>query len=72
MAATSPGLERLDLRVSGQVQGVGFRPYVFRLARALNLTGWVLNDGHGVQIQVQGPGPRLERFVAGVVLETSP
>ena len=59
-------VERLDLRVRGQVQGVGFRPYVFRLARELDLTGWVLNDGHGVQIQVQGAPGRVASFVDGV------
>ncbi|PWC43178.1 carbamoyltransferase HypF [Azospirillum sp. TSO22-1] len=46
---------RLRVRVRGQVQGVGFRPYVHALARAYGLTGWVLNDGEGVLLEVQGP-----------------
>ena len=46
---------RRRLLVTGIVQGVGFRPYVFGLARGLGLTGWVRNDPGGVTIEVQGP-----------------
>ena len=42
------------IRVSGVVQGVGFRPFVWRLARELDLHGWVRNDGHGVEIAAEG------------------
>ncbi|QKE37549.1 carbamoyltransferase HypF [Ferrovum myxofaciens] len=42
------------IRVSGQVQGVGFRPFVFRLAHELGLAGWVRNDSSGVEISVEG------------------
>ena len=45
---------RLKLTVTGIVQGVGFRPYVYRLARECGLTGSVCNDGRGVEIDVQG------------------
>ncbi|HYG91318.1 MAG TPA: carbamoyltransferase HypF [Azospirillum sp.] len=45
---------RVRVRVRGQVQGVGFRPYVHALAHAHGLTGWVLNDGEGVLLEVQG------------------
>lgn len=55
------------LRVRGLVQGVGFRPFVFRLARQLRLTGWVRNDARGVAIHVEGHPRRLERFCAGLV-----
>jgi hydrogenase maturation protein HypF len=46
--------QRQRLVVRGIVQGVGFRPFVYRLARELALTGWVRNDGHGVTLEVQG------------------
>ncbi|NBC33533.1 MAG: carbamoyltransferase HypF [Alphaproteobacteria bacterium] len=52
-AAAAP-LARRRVRVRGLVQGVGFRPYVYALARAHGLTGWVLNDGDGVLLEVQG------------------
>jgi hydrogenase maturation protein HypF len=41
-----------NIRVSGVVQGVGFRPFVWRLARELGLAGWVRNDSRGVEIEV--------------------
>ena len=49
------GQTRCRLTVRGQVQGVGFRPYVYRLAREMNLAGHVSNDASGALIEVQGP-----------------
>ena len=49
--------------VSGQVQGVGFRPFVFRLAATHSLTGLVRNTPLGVAVEVQGPYEALESFV---------
>jgi hydrogenase maturation protein HypF len=49
--------------VTGTVQGVGFRPFVFRLAHEGELCGWVLNDEHGVLLEAEGSGPALERFL---------
>ena len=46
--------QRLRVRVRGAVQGVGFRPFVYRLATERQLTGWVRNDGDGVVAEVQG------------------
>ena len=43
---------RLSLRVCGAVQGVGFRPFVYRLAAEMGLTGWVNNSPQGVFIEV--------------------
>ena len=62
--------ERLRIRVKGQVQGVGFRPYVYNLALRYGLTGWVCNDGGGVNIEVQGDG--VKAFVTDLSAETPP
>lgn len=45
---------RAQIRIKGAVQGVGFRPFVYGLAKSFGLSGWVLNDGEGVLIEVQG------------------
>src|SRR5687767_3256597 len=50
------------VRVAGVVQGVGFRPFVYHLARAAELTGWVRNDATGVLIHVEGTADRLDGF----------
>ncbi len=57
------GLIRKAISVRGVVQGVGFRPFVYRLAREHGLTGWVLNHSGGVEIEVEGPSPALAAFV---------
>lgn len=59
-----------SIRVRGVVQGVGFRPFVYRLASAHRLTGWVLNGEQGVEIHVEGSEPRLAAFLHE--LETQP
>jgi len=51
---------RLDLR--GQVQGVGFRPYVFRLATARDLRGFVANNSNGAVIEIEGPPSAIDAF----------
>ncbi len=53
----------VDVRVRGVVQGVGFRPRVFRLAHTHALTGWVLNAGTGVEMHLEGPGGALDAFL---------
>ncbi|MGR8920159.1 MAG: acylphosphatase, partial [Gammaproteobacteria bacterium] len=72
MSAVPAAPGRLDVRVYGLVQGVGFRPFVHGLARGLGLTGWVRNDGRGVHIQVQGVDGSLRRFLDGVQRGPSP
>lgn len=57
----------IRLRVSGQVQGVGFRPFVHRLANELRLGGQVSNTRHGVQIDLVGEPEALDRFRRGLI-----
>jgi hydrogenase maturation protein HypF len=58
-----PGITRRAIRVRGAVQGVGFRPFVWRLANELRLEGFVRNDAHGVEIEVQGEPQALDLFL---------
>jgi hydrogenase maturation protein HypF len=51
------------IRVRGVVQGVGFRPFVHRLAHAHNLSGWIRNGAHGVEIVVEGSEEALQSFM---------
>ena len=50
----APAIERVRLRLRGAVQGVGMQPFVYGLARRFALGGFVLNDGEGVLIEVEG------------------
>jgi hydrogenase maturation protein HypF len=54
---------RVRVRVHGTVQGVGFRPYVYRLASELRLGGYVLNDAHGVLLEVEGAPEAVDCFL---------
>ena len=60
------------LRLSGHVQGVGFRPFVYRLATDLHLAGWVRNCLGEVEILVQGSGKNLDRFSRAVLAQAPP
>ncbi|HJS57821.1 MAG TPA: carbamoyltransferase HypF [Vicinamibacteria bacterium] len=53
---------RERLLVRGAVQGVGFRPFVYRLAQGLELAGWVENSAQGVTIEIEGPEDRVAEF----------
>ena len=54
--------ERLRVSLAGAVQGVGFRPFVYRLATELQLQGWVLNSSAGLVVEVEGPRESLDVF----------
>src|SRR3954466_71890 len=69
---TSPARRRVRARVEGTVQGVGFRPYVFRLAGELGLGGWVRNDERGVILEAEGDGAAVELFLARLAVEAPP
>lgn len=60
------------IRVRGIVQGVGFRPFVYRLAKEHGLRGWVLNGEEGVEIHVEGPEPALQEFVQQLSKQAPP
>ncbi len=63
---------RTRVRVEGTVQGVGFRPFVFRVATELGLAGWVLNDARGVLVEVEGDRPAVEAFLARLSSDPPP
>ena len=60
------------LRVTGIVQGVGFRPHVWHLAQELNLAGWVRNDAAGVEVLVEGEAERIDAFTQRLRQEIPP
>jgi hydrogenase maturation protein HypF len=49
-------------RIGGRVQGVGYRPFIYRLAHSFKLTGWVRNDSGAVDIHAEGSADRLKAF----------
>ncbi len=59
-------MKAIKLHVTGIVQGVGFRPYVYRLAETFKLKGWVLNASDGVHIVVEGPDGMVSRFTTAL------
>jgi hydrogenase maturation protein HypF len=63
---------RAKITVHGAVQGVGFRPFVYRLATQLRLGGWVLNCSQGVFIEVEGQLDLLQVFLARLEKEKPP
>src|SRR5512143_895756 len=68
----APPRRRLRVEVEGAVQGVGFRPYVYRLAADEGLAGWVLNGTEGVRLEVEGEPSAVERFLARLVAAPPP
>ena len=54
---------RLQIKIQGAVQGVGFRPFIYRLANDLGLTGFVLNSPAGVKIEAEGRKEVLDLFL---------
>jgi len=68
----SHDVHRRQFRVTGQVQGVGFRPFVHRLAVVLRLMGFVRNDSRGVTVEVQGPAEAVAEFAERLRTELPP
>jgi hydrogenase maturation protein HypF len=65
-------LRRAQVRVQGTVQGVGFRPYVHRLASELGLAGYVLNDSRGVLLEIEGSTHAVGAFLGRLGPEAPP
>ena len=63
---------RVRARVDGTVQGVGYRPFVYRLAAELGVAGWVLNDERGVLVEAEGPAGAVDAFVARLRSDAPP
>lgn len=63
---------RLKVAVQGAVQGVGFRPFIHRLATEHRLAGWVCNSPQGVSIEAEGPRPELKKFLARLDTDKPP
>ncbi len=66
------GPVRVAVRVGGIVQGVGFRPFVYRVAIQNGLAGWVQNEADLVRIEVEGPADRVEGFLRTLREESPP
>jgi hydrogenase maturation protein HypF len=60
---------RMKVSVRGVVQGVGFRPFIYRLATQMGFNGWVKNSPEGVLIEVEGPPDQLDQFLKKIVTE---
>ncbi|MGO9481690.1 MAG: carbamoyltransferase HypF [Candidatus Kryptoniota bacterium] len=65
-------ITRLHIDLHGAVQGVGFRPFVYRLALEMALNGWVFNSSRGISIEVEGEKHLLDEFVTRLVKEKPP
>jgi hydrogenase maturation protein HypF len=65
-------LSAKHIHITGIVQGVGFRPFVYGLAARYDLRGWVCNTSAGVDIEVDGPSDVLDRFVTALTVEAPP
>ncbi len=73
-----PGLERVPksvrkrIEIQGIVQGVGFRPFVYRIAKRFDMRGWVLNSSDGVVIEAEGGDMGVEGFLQALRTELPP
>jgi hydrogenase maturation protein HypF len=63
LAKTAEPIVRHAISCEGVVQGIGFRPFIYRLAAELELSGWVSNSARGVEIEAEGTQPRIHEFL---------
>lgn len=66
------GIQGISIHVRGIVQGVGFRPFVYGLAKDLELLGWVQNTSAGVDIELDGPAAKLDKFIEALNTQAPP
>ncbi len=71
-AEVKDSIKRLRLDISGAVQGVGFRPFVYRIANDLGLSGWISNSVHGVEIELEGIQTSLDEFLKSLEAKKPP
>jgi len=71
-ARSEGAARRVRARVDGTVQGVGYRPFVYRLAGELGIAGWVLNDERGVLVEAEGPPQAVQLFLARLRADAPP
>lgn len=64
--------KRLKIHITGVVQGVGFRPFIYNLAQELELKGWVLNSSDGVWIEAEGENTNLNKFLKKIPIKAPP
>ena len=67
-----PGARRVHILAAGIVQGVGFRPFLHRLAARLGLGGWARNTPAGVEMELEGPPDAIEAFIRALRTEPPP
>jgi hydrogenase maturation protein HypF len=67
-----PPETRKRIEIRGVVQGVGFRPFVYRIATRLQIRGWVLNSSSGAVIESEGAAAAVERFLAALARDLPP
>jgi hydrogenase maturation protein HypF len=72
MSSVAPPVERVRLHVTGVVQGVGFRPFIHRLAIRHGLGGWVRNASGNVEIEIEGPAQAVREFQENLATEAPP
>ncbi|MDD5189894.1 MAG: acylphosphatase [Dehalococcoidales bacterium] len=69
---TTGKIERRHITITGVVQGVGFRPFVYRLARENKLNGSVRNTSGSLEIDVEGPEARIQSLLSGLSTQPPP
>jgi len=65
-------IKRIRIKINGTVQGVGFRPFFYRLATSFNLTGWISNDSEGVMIEAEGFQSSLDHMLESLQQDKPP